>query len=106
MRQIEDALGFDRMGGTLVVRLHGDLDQLTVRSIRERLFAATDAEQTGPVSVDVADVTFIDSSGLGMLVGLMKHCASLGGITVDGASERVRRAFSVTGLDRIIEVRG
>jgi anti-sigma B factor antagonist len=106
MSQVEDRVAFDRAGERLVVRLEGDLDQLTVRSIRVQAMAAIDAERTGPVTIDVAGVRFIDSSGLGLIVGLMKRAAAVGGITVVGASEGVLRAFSVTGLDRIIDIDG
>ncbi len=55
------------------------------------------------VVVDLADVTFIDSSGLGALIGGLKKARQAGGdLRIAGAPEQVRMVLSLTNLDRVL----
>ncbi|MGN6574819.1 MAG: STAS domain-containing protein, partial [Nocardioides sp.] len=52
-------------------------------------------------------VTYIDSSGLGTLIGAHKRVASAGGtMTVRCSQPRILRLFAITGLDRVLTVLG
>lgn len=86
------------------VRLHGGIDisrkaQLMTLVHDFEQGAATDA------LVDLSDVPFIDSTGLGFVAGLTRRCNKRGGrLTVTGARGVVRRAFHITGLDRVCDL--
>ena len=83
----------------------GEIDLSTVNLLRE---AVTDAVQAGvrKLTVDLRGVTYIDSSGLGMLVGAHKRMAMVGGtLTVRCSAQRVLRLFELTGLDRVLVIR-
>ncbi len=55
------------------------------------------------VVVDLAEVTFIDSSGLGALIGGLKKARQAGGdLRIAGAPEQVRMVLSLTNLDRVL----
>jgi anti-sigma B factor antagonist len=70
-----------------VSRLRGVLDTLTADGLR--------------VIVDLNQVSFVDASGLGALVGAAARAAAAGGsLHVTAAAPRVRRLLAVTGLDR------
>jgi anti-sigma B factor antagonist len=54
---------------------------------------------------DLTNTTYIDSSGLGVLVGALKRCTAHGGwLRLAGPSEDVTRLLHGTGLDRVFDV--
>ena len=95
---------FDRTGDNLVVRLIGEIDESVVRETRARVHEVVAHETGGPITVDLSMVTFLDSSGLGMIAGMYRRSEALGPLTVHGASAPVRRAFQLTGLDGPISI--
>lgn len=57
------------------------------------------------VLVDLKDVTFVDSSGLGALVSALKVVRSAGGkLCICSINEQVRMLFELTSMDRVFEV--
>lgn len=86
-----------------VIRPYGDLDITTVGQLRESVISVIDADLSD-VIVDLTGVTFIDSSGLGVLVGAMKRTVHAGGrLVVTGIdSPGVASAFRASGLARIV----
>jgi anti-sigma B factor antagonist len=86
-----------------VVTVVGELDARTAPRLREALIAAV---QRGPVTVDVGDAAFMDSTGLGVVVGGHKRAGKAGvGFTVLNPSRQMTKVFEVTGLRRVLEVR-
>jgi anti-sigma B factor antagonist len=85
----------------VVVALSGELDLAGA----ERLTAAlADAQASGePLTVDLTDLDFIDSSGLGVLVRF-NNAAQVAGYPyrVIAGPPRVHRAFVLSGLDRAL----
>ena len=85
------------------MRLKGELDVETVARARQAIHDAIDASPGGTVVVSLEGLTFIDSSGLGLLVGAVKRARGLGGdLALLPPPERLWRAFTVTGLDRAL----
>ncbi|GGI07710.1 STAS domain-containing protein [Egicoccus halophilus] len=87
-----------------VVEASGQLDVATAPQLRQVLVEA----QYGGASqvlLDVAGVQFIDSMGLGVLVGAHKRARSHAGAFVLAApSERMRSLLELTGLDTVLTV--
>jgi anti-anti-sigma factor len=82
----------------VTVRIAGEVDLDTA----EQLAAGLEACH-GTVVVDLAGVTFIDSSGLGTLVRARNRLTSEGGgLLVAEPTERVRRLFELTGLTELL----
>ena len=88
--------------GEASVRLEGDLDNLSVPVLREMV----DALYEGAcfvIRLDLDDLTFIDSSGLGALVSIWRRCQGEGGqATVVRTSESVRRLLEMTGIAKLL----
>jgi anti-sigma B factor antagonist len=81
-------------GWTVVVR--GEVDIATSPVLRAELERL---DGDAPVVIDVTDMTFIDSSGLGVLVEFLKRRRESGtAMTLRGMQEPVRRVFEITGL--------
>jgi anti-sigma B factor antagonist len=77
----------------------GELDLATAPALRDRLLAVIDAGATG-ITLDMRDVSFVDSSGLGVLVGAHKRLreATGGSLTIVGPQDAVRKVLDITGL--------
>lgn len=59
------------------------------------------AAGTTRLVIDLGAVEFIDSSGIGALVGLLKRIGNRGEIVVSGLSDSVRQMFRITRMDRV-----
>lgn len=82
------------------LRVRGPIDMETSEAFAEAVTRAT-AVGTGPVVLDLAGVTFMDSSGLTVLVNITNDGHHL---AVRNAAPVVRRVIEATGLDTVVEV--
>lgn len=90
-----------RERGVVIAAVAGDIDLSTVASLREHLFKLASTGQT--LIVDLNHVTFIDSAGLGALVGAYRQAAEHGGRLYAVCSRpQTRRLLWLTGVDRRI----
>ena len=91
--------------GRGLVTPHGDIDLAGAPRLREAFSDALAGGHTRLV-LDLRQVTFIDSTGLGLLVGAGKKAYGLGGsLTVVCDNPRVLRLLAVTGIDKTLPVR-
>lgn len=99
------SLAVERVGAALVVRLGGDVDMLTVPTLHARLRQAL-AAANGTVLVDLADVRFLGSNGLRLLLDLQADltCHNRQLRVVTGGARAVTRPLQITGLDRALHV--
>lgn len=88
----------------VVVTVSGEVDVYTASQLRSALEDQIVAGRTALV-VDLEDVGFIDSTGLGVLVGRLKTVRKAGGwLSVVCTNERILRLFGITGLDKVLPV--
>jgi anti-sigma B factor antagonist len=90
--------------GILVVDVAGEIDVSTSPKLRERLveLAGTGAHR---LVVDLEDVDFIDSTGLGVLVGVLKRMrARDGSMSLVCSQEGLLRVFRITGLEKVFTI--
>lgn len=92
----------DTSGSAAVVRPAGEVDFSTAAHLRKAL-GDTLSEGHHDVVVDLSEVEFMDSTGLGVLVGAMRQANAAGGtLSVRDAQARVWKTFRLTGLDRVL----
>jgi anti-sigma B factor antagonist len=89
-----------------IVALSGELDAYDAPTLREG-FAEVAAEHAGMVVVlDLTAVTFLDSTALGTIVGLLRRVREAAGeLRVVLPEGDARRIFELTALDRSLDVR-
>ena len=91
-------------GETAVVTLAGELDVHTATDLRRDLLALIDAGGRD-VMLDLGQLEFIDSTGLGVLVGVLKRLEFLdGSLVLKSVRRPARRAFEVTALDGLFTI--
>jgi anti-sigma B factor antagonist len=87
--------------GVVIAAVTGEIDISTVAQLRERLYEL--ADHGGTLIVDLNRVTFIDSAGLGALVGMAQRAAEHGGsLHAVCAQPQPRRLLWMTGVDKRI----
>jgi anti-sigma B factor antagonist len=91
-------------GDPIIVTLSGELDIAVAPKLREALAEIT--EEDRDVLVDLEDLTFLDSTGISVLVLACKRIRSQGGaFSLAGMSDRVRRVLEVTSLLEFLQQR-
>jgi anti-sigma B factor antagonist len=97
----EQSVTVRREHGVVIAAVTGDIDVSTVAGLRERLFELADGGE--PLIVDLNRVTFIDSTGLGVLIGVARRAAAHGASVHAVCSHpQTRRLLWLTGVDRRI----
>jgi anti-sigma B factor antagonist len=90
--------------GHVVVRLHGDLDMATTAELRQTLASILHASPAR-ITIDLAQLDFIDSTGIGALVGGFRRAADQGcelGLRFPGRP--VLKALHLTGVDQMMPI--
>lgn len=84
-----------------VVRVAGEIDVYSAPALRRELIDAVDAGHVRLV-VDLDEVGFLDSTGIGVLVGALKRVRAQGGsLEIVCSQERLLKVFEITGLDKV-----
>ena len=91
-------------GDHTIVTVRGEVDLASSPGLRDCLVELT-AAQTPRVVVDLEDVGFIDSTGIGVLVGGIKRARSQGGeLALVCTQRRILKVLEITGLTRVFPV--
>ena len=93
-----------RTGDSTIVVLNGDIDLNHSPSLHEALVAVTN-EQPRRLVLNLTDVQYMDSSGVGTLVDVFRRVAKYQGkLVLYGLTPRVKGVFEVTKLDRFFTI--
>ncbi|MFI0433395.1 MAG: STAS domain-containing protein [Candidatus Nanopelagicales bacterium] len=93
-----------RVADADVVSVAGELDALAAPQLDDYL-AALVAEQPTLLILDLSAVTFLDSTGLGVVIKALKHVREHGGeVAAVYTSPRVAKVFEITGIDQAMAV--
>ncbi len=104
-QEIQPVAGVEQNGGTTVVHLAGELDLYNAHVVRDALMQATGSKPERIV-VDLGEVTFVDSTALGVLVEARKSLGNGRAFLLASPGLETRRALEVSGLDKHFAVHG
>ena len=89
--------------GRTVVTVHGEVDLATSPQLRDSLAGIVD--ERASIVVDLDDVGFIDSTGIGVLVGGLKRARAHGGdLSLVCTQRRILKVLEITGLTQVFTV--
>ena len=94
-----------REGGTLTAHLIGELDHHTAAPIRNEIDAAVLAARSTRLVLDLSRLSFMDSSGIGLIMGryaLVKQCG--GTLSVLDPSPAVVKIIKLAGMERMVSI--
>ena len=89
----------------LTIFLPGELDHHNAEEIRKRSDYLIDQNHIRYVIFDFTDTTFMDSSGIGVIMGRYKRIYMLGGeVCAVRTSERMKKILTMSGVTRIMQI--
>ncbi len=89
----------------LCVRLSGELDHHTAEDLRNRVNEIVEKQNIEHMLFNFKELHFMDSSGLGVILGRYKQIKNIGGeMVVCSVSPPVKRLFDMSGLFKIIRL--
>lgn len=92
-----------RDGGRLTVRLAGELDHCCAVSVRRELDRLISDPSIRTLILDFKALQFMDSSGIGVILGRYRQMRDRGGaLCVINMNRHIARIFHMSGMDRII----
>ena len=95
---------FLREGNSLIVMIEGEIDHHTASRIRGRIDSKFLMEPVKNMVLDLSRVTFMDSAGIGLILGRMSRVACIGGkMTLRKPKPEIQRILSMSKIESIIE---
>jgi stage II sporulation protein AA (anti-sigma F factor antagonist) len=99
--------GFDSefTGDALKIKLRGEIDHHSAVAIRTQIDDMIRSKRPQKLNIDMSVIDFMDSSGLGLIMGRYAAMKSIGGeLCVTDPSPRVQRIMSLAGMERVINI--
>jgi anti-sigma B factor antagonist len=91
-------------GSTCTLALEGEVDVYTAPRLKEELVTIIEGG-CEHIIVDLEHVSFIDSSGLGVLVGALRRARERdGAVRIVCTRENILKIFRITGLDKVFPI--
>ena len=95
----------DFSGKTLIASLEGELDHHTAKNVKDTIENHIKNQNVINLVFDLTELTFMDSSGIGVIIGRYKLIDSIGGkVIIVSVSPSVDRLLTMSGIKRIIPI--
>ena len=95
----------DTAGSILSVHVRGEIDHHTAASIRQGIDATLFEKRPAKLILDLSAVSFMDSSGLGLIMGRYSVMKELGGeMVVWNPSTETRAILTLAGMERLVKI--
>ena len=88
----------------LIISLNAELDHHLADEMREVIDEIIDERGVNRVIIDFSKVGFMDSAGIGLIMGRYKKIRDNGDISVVGANESIKRILLISGLHKIVYI--
>ncbi len=106
MKDLSSRITATMSGNTLTVCPKGEIDHHSARTLRERIDNELYQNRPHRMILDLSSIDFMDSSGLGLLLGRYQKAKELGcELTLTGLSDRTKRILALAGADRLFNIK-
>ena len=100
-----NSLNFDFNDGVLRVAIVGEINHHNAVFVRQKIDEKIQELRPQNLVLDLADVPFMDSSGLGLVMGRYQRMQELGGtLTVANPSAEHKKIFKLAGLNKLVKI--
>ena len=101
---MEEALRLSYEEDTVIAEIGGEIDHHRAVSVRSQIDEALFKKMPKKLVIDIGRVDFMDSSGLGLIMGRLAKTKEIGAsLVLRNPSARVTRMIKMAGLDRVIQ---
>ena len=91
--------------GVLYIKLLGDIDHHSAKTVRDSVDSLIRKNNPAELELDLSSVEFMDSSGLGLVLGRYKKQADTGGkMKIVNPTRRVMQILQLAGVEKIIKI--
>ena len=98
-------LKFNKVEDKLIVSLMGELDHHSAEEVRVKIDDRIDRDNIKKVILDFGGVTFMDSSGIGVVIGRHKKMKNRDGrLCIVEINKAVNKVFEISGMYKLISV--
>lgn len=98
-------LRVEQSGDHPILIVGGELDAYSSPRLKECLLPLVTNAETKSVTIDLAETSYIDSTGIGIFIGALKASRQTNcQLSFQNLTPRIERLFRITGLDEIIPV--
>ena len=92
--------------GRLTVALTGEIDHHCAKSYIQAIAAKIEAYTPEECILDFSDVSFVDSSGIAVVINALRNMAQIDGkLTLSGINQQPMRVFQASGIDKLVEIK-
>lgn len=95
-------------GSIVIAYLIGEIDHHTAADVREKIDEAIKTKKPDHLILDFRNVTFMDSSGIGLVMGryrLMQSISSLSSIEIKNVTAQTKKIMELAGMGRIAVIK-
>ena len=90
---------------SITAYLSGEIDHHTAAYLREKIDDAIEKNSPLELTMDFSGVTFMDSSGIGLVMGRYKLMAEIGGlIIITGLDKSTEKVMKIAGLEKLVKI--
>ncbi len=94
---------FEKVNNSLIIKLFGELDHHSSEYIKEKIDMEIMRKNPQNIIFDMGNLTFMDSSGIGVIIGRYKLISANGGKTaIVNLKPQIKRVYEICGLKKII----
>jgi stage II sporulation protein AA (anti-sigma F factor antagonist) len=87
----------------LYIKIAGDLDHHSAVKLRDKIDSEFERTSSRHIIFDFSQIEFMDSSGIGMVIGRHKNAEKVGGtVSIAGMCAEITRIYQISGLAKII----
>lgn len=99
---MKDDLKLTESDGALTAKICCEIDHHTAKRMRERIDRAIFEKKPQKLVLDFSEVGFMDSSGLGLIIGRAQCASAIGAVVVlSGLSSSIERVLRVCGIEKM-----
>lgn len=91
--------------GRLIIELTGEIDHHSAKQFITVIIGKIEAYAPKLCALDFQNVTFMDSSGIAVIINALRYLASIGGkLMITGLTPQPKKVIQTSGIDKLVEI--